>query len=158
MFRIFFACLTFCLLGACNGQQSADISVQNAQIQAPIGGRDVTLGGFEISAAGQDITLMSASSPAVKKIELHTMTQTDGVMKMRRLEDGLTIRAGDTLTLGSGGPHLMIFGLDPALQAGDMVEISVNYSQGGRIQPPLSLNAVIYGLGEEREDHSGHGS
>jgi len=155
MLRIFLACLTVCSLSACGGPQSADISVKNVQIQDPIGGRDVTLGGFEVSATGQDITLISASSPAAQKIELHTMTQTDGVMQMRRLEDGITIRAGETQKLGSGGPHLMIFGLDPTLKAGDTVEVSVNYKQGGRVQPPLSLNAKIYSLGE---DHSGHGS
>lgn len=155
MFRTILACLSLCLLSACGGEHRADVSIQNAQIQEPIGGRDVTLGGFEISASGEDIKIISASSPASDKIELHTMTQTDGVMKMRRLEDGITIRAGQSEKLGRGGPHLMIFGLDPALKAGDTVQISVNYTQGGSTQPPLSLSAKITSLGE---DHSGHGS
>jgi len=155
MFRSLLACLCLSLLASCGGSHNADVSFQNAQVQAPVGGRDVTLGGFEISATGENITLVHASSPAAEKIELHTMAEEDGVMKMRRLENGITIRAGETLTLGRGGPHLMIFGLDPALKAGDTLQISVTYKQGGRVEPPLSLNAKIYSLGE---DHAGHGS
>lgn len=146
-----------CLLvvTACSGAPAPDISIQNAHIQAPLGGRDVTLGGFEITAIGADIKLLGATSTAATKIELHTMTETDGVMKMRRLEDGINVPAGDTVTLGRGGAHLMVFGFDDTLQAGDSVTLELAYEQGGQAQSPISLTAIIQDIGE---DHSAHGS
>jgi copper(I)-binding protein len=83
------------------------------------------------------------------------MTQTDGVMKMRRLEDGINVPAGDTVTLGRGGAHLMVFGVDDSLQIGDSVTLDVTYEQGGERQTPISLTARVRDIGE---DHSAHGS
>ncbi len=57
-------------------------------------------------------TLVSVSTPAAERGEIHDMTMTDdGVMKMRHLADGLEIPAGGTVELKPGGMHLMFLGL-----------------------------------------------
>lgn len=159
--RLIIVLLPILLLGlaACGNAPTPDVAIKNGHVQAPLGGRDVTLGGFEIEAIGADIKIISAQSQSTAKIELHTMTNADGVMQMRRLEDGITVPAGETLVLGRGGPHLMMFGLDGALGAGDTVGLTIAYEQSGKAQPPITVSAKIMPLGEDPADlHSGHGS
>jgi periplasmic copper chaperone A len=60
--------------------------------------------------------LLSVSSPAAKKAELHTMEMSGVVMKMRPLAS-LDIPAGQPVTLKPGGEHIMLLGLNGPLQS-----------------------------------------
>ena len=46
------------------------------------------------------------------------MAMTDGVVRMRRLEQGLEIGAGQSVELKPGGHHLMFMGLGQPLEQG----------------------------------------
>lgn len=146
--RITLSALALTLIAACGGSPSSDVDISAARITEPITGRTVSLGGFEVTANGNDARLIAVSSKAAKRIELHTMLNEDGVLKMRRLKDGLTVSAGDTLTLGSGGPHLMVFGLDKELVAGDTVVLDVTYEQDAATKT-VSVQSIIQTLGDE---------
>lgn len=148
--RLMHGLLVLTLVAACGGSEPASVDIDAARITEPITGRTVSLGGFQIAANGEDAQLISVTSQAAKRIELHTMLNEDGVMKMRRLKGGLTISAGETLTLGSGGPHLMVFGLGDGLVPGDVVELEVTYAQGGDTET-VSVQSVIQTLGQETD-------
>jgi len=62
------------------------LSYTDAFVMEPIGGRDMTMGGINLSVEGGDVTLTSASSTSIGTIELHTMAMTDGKMQMRQVE------------------------------------------------------------------------
>lgn len=100
------------------------IEIDGLYVIEPLGGRDVTAGGGTISVIGPSVELIAASGPDADAIELHTHEMTDGVAQMRKV-DGFQISQGSPLALGSGGPHLMIFGTSEAVQAGEEVEISL---------------------------------
>ena len=146
--RTILAVLTLILVAACGRAPSSDVDISAARITEPITGRTVSLGGFEVKAIGEDMRLLSVSSEAASRIELHTMLNEDGVLKMRRLPDGLTVAAGETATLGSGGPHLMVFGLRDDLVAGDEITLQITYEQAGQTRT-RSVGSVIQSLGAE---------
>ena len=142
--------LALILIAACGAPVSEDVEIRNAHITEPISGRTVSLGGFEIAAFKEDAVLIEVASSAADRIALHTMLNEDGVMKMRPLPDGLTIQAGQSITLGGGGPHLMVFDLRDDLVAGDKINLDVTYKQKDQIQT-VTVETVIQSLGDEIE-------
>ena len=151
--------LTACMLAllvAC-GAQTPGIEAETAYIVSPIGSRNVTLGGLEIKAIGEDIRLLSASSPMAERIEIHTSLTTEtGRLQMRRLDD-LTIEVDQTVTLGPGGVHLMVFGFAPELAPGDALDLTLHYQQGGDTRAQ-TVTARVTELGDGTGSHAAHGS
>ncbi|WP_395794524.1 copper chaperone PCu(A)C [Aquimonas sp.] len=71
--------------------------------------------------------LLGASSPRASSIEIHTMVEVDGVMRMRRLTDGIEIAAGAQIALKPGAEHLMFFNPDPAFSEGERIAVILNF-------------------------------
>ncbi|NND49022.1 MAG: copper chaperone PCu(A)C [Rhizobiales bacterium] len=101
--------------------------------------------------------VVSASSPLADRVELHTHTMIDGVMKMRPVGT-IEVPAKGEVELAPGGLHLMIMGLKEAPKPGEVLPVSVVFEQAGSID--LEFNVV-----EPREpspapamDHSTHGA
>lgn len=163
--RTLFSCFALILLVACGAEtpgHGAQMKADTAYIIAPLGGRDVTLGGLVLVAGEADLRLASVESPSAERIEIHTMSMSeDGAMQMRKL-DALSLQAGSEISLGRGGPHLMVFGLDPALKEGDMVDLILSLEHGGRAPETRTLAAEIVGFGHEpaseNSNKAGHGS
>ena len=83
---------------------------------------------------GADDLLKSASSPKAKSVELHQTTMTaDGVMQMRKVEDGLPVEAGASLVLAPGGTHFMLLGLEDALEAGEDLIVTLEFAKAGLV-------------------------
>ena len=74
--------------------------------------------------------LLSASSPAAKKAELHTMEMAGMIMKMRPIA-GLDIPAGQPVALKPGGEHIMLVGLQQPLREGQSFTLTVNFEKAG---------------------------
>jgi periplasmic copper chaperone A len=113
-----------------------------------------TVGQGRISAAYMTIAnkgdagdrLKSARTPKAKAVELHQTTMTaDGVMQMRKVEDGLPIEAGASLVLEPGGAHLMLLGLEDALRAGEELILTLEFANAGVVDVtvPVSANAPV---------------
>ena len=75
--------------------------------------------------------LLSATSPDADKVELHEMRMDAGVMRMRRIDGGLAIAPGGTLTLAPGGFHLMFIGPKHPFVAGETVTATLRFERGG---------------------------
>jgi periplasmic copper chaperone A len=74
--------------------------------------------------------LLSVSSPAAKKAELHTMEMSGVVMKMRPLAS-LDIPAGQPVTLKPGGEHIMLLGLNGPLHEGQSFPLTLTFENAG---------------------------
>ena len=55
--------------------------------------------------------LLSVSSSAAERVELHTVETKDGVAKMRQVEGGIALPAGGEVKLAPGGYHVMFLKL-----------------------------------------------
>jgi len=98
-------------------------------------------GGFVeiVNAGSEDDRLVAASSNVAAKVELHEMSVTDGVMKMRELENGIVIPAGETVALKPGGLHIMFMGLNQSFEEGASVPVVLTFENAGNVAVDLSV-------------------
>jgi hypothetical protein len=89
--------------------------------------------GVLANASDADVTLVSASSPAAPRMELHEMAMTDSGMVMRQKDGGFVVPAGGSVTLEPGGYHLMFMDITAPIQAGDEVPITLTFDDGSTL-------------------------
>ena len=107
-----------------------------------------TTAGMPSSAAYLKITnngisndqLIAARAAIAKRIEIHSMEMDNGVMRMRAINSGLSIAAGDSLTLTPGGYHIMLMGLYTDLAPGTKHEIILVFEKAGEIKITATAN------------------
>jgi copper(I)-binding protein len=96
---------------------------------APVAGGFLTL----TNTGPEDDRLIGVESAIAKESQIHEMAMEGDVMKMRQLEDGLVIPAGETVTLAPGGFHLMFMGLTSAIAEGDAVPVTITFEKAGSV-------------------------
>ena len=120
-----------------------DIAVKQAWSRATPKGAKVAGGYLAIENRGiQPDRLLSASSSAAAKVEIHQMALQDGIMTMRPLDDGLTIPADATVALAPGGDHIMFVGLNAPFEEGQRVPVSLNFERAGKIDTTFEVGSV----------------
>ena len=130
-----------------------DLRLSGAYARATLPNAPVAGGFLTITNEGEtDDRLLSASSDASTRVELHEMSMEDGVMKMRQLPDGLTIPAGGTVDLAPGGMHLMFMELMQSFDEGTSVEVTLMFEQAGVVTMTLPVGAT----NAKGADHFGH--
>lgn len=93
------------------------------------------------NAGAADCTLTGASTDAAEKAELHTTKDMgDGIMKMSRIEGGITIPAGAEHALARGGDHVMLMGLTSPLKNGDEVALALDFGACGTVEAVLPVD------------------
>jgi len=85
-----------------------------------------------------DDALVSATSSAADKVELHETKNEAGVMTMRPI-DKVPVPAGGAVEMKPGGYHVMLLGLKRDLNPGDSVPVTLMFQKAG----PITVNAAI---------------
>ena len=75
--------------------------------------------------------IISLSSPAADRVEVHTTVNEGGTMKMRPTTS-LALPPNETVAFQSGGTHIMLIGLRAPLVAGEHIELTVQLRAAGR--------------------------
>lgn len=99
-----------------------EFTISNAFIKMPRPGVDVTAG-FATVKATSDLKVIEVSNKNFKKIELHSMKMTNGVMEMRKLTEP-KLSPNSPLVLSPGNDHLMLFGLKKKLEPGEKLDLT----------------------------------
>lgn len=99
--------------------------------------------------------LISASSPAASKVEVHEMAMDKGVMKMRPVNDGLSVAPGQSVTLAPGGYHFMMIGLRAPLKKGETVPLTLKFEKAGEVKVTLDIEGI--GAMGDRAGQTMHG-
>lgn len=86
--------------------------------------------------------LTGGSTPVAGRVEIHTMTMENDVMRMRQLADGLEIPAGGQVTLKPGSFHVMLMDLKQPLKAGDKVPLTLTFAGAGTVDTELEVRAA----------------
>ena len=76
--------------------------------------------------------LISGTTAASERLELHTMAMEGDVMKMRQVE-GIDIPAGATVELKPGSFHVMFMGLKAPMKLGDKVPVTLKFAKAGEV-------------------------
>lgn len=122
------------MLAAC-GAQEPPVVVSDVEITKPVPGRHMSAG-FLVVTNNTDaaIHITSVQSPQFDSVEIHETTVTDGISRMRELEE-LLVPAHGSVTLERGGKHLMLMrprDLDDSVTlqflSGDAPVLTVDYS------------------------------
>lgn len=78
--------------------------------------------------------LLSGSSAAVQRVEVHEMKIAEGVMRMRPVNGGIPIPSGGSVELAPGGYHIMFIGLKKRLVAGETVPVTLRFERAGTVK------------------------
>ena len=77
--------------------------------------------------------LISASSSLSNRVELHSHTMDNGVMKMRPVES-IEVPANSVTELKSGGYHIMMFDVETLPEKGSKIPLSLTFEKAGEAQ------------------------
>jgi copper(I)-binding protein len=83
--------------------------------------------------------LLSAETDIAEIVEIHSVTNEDGIMKMRSMPNGLELRSEDITVLKPKDNHVMLINLKKQLKAGDEVPLTLKFKHAGE----MKVNAVI---------------
>lgn len=86
--------------------------------------------------------LLSASTNIAARSELHTHINDNSVMRMRKVENGLTIPAHGDLELKPGSYHIMFFDLKHPLKEGDTFPLRLKFQKGGNKTVTVQVRAM----------------
>ena len=112
---------------------AAQVAVTDAWVRGTVTGQKAT-GAFMQLKSAADSTLIGATSPAAKIVEIHEMKQEGGVMKMRAV-DRIALPAGKTVEMKPGGYHVMLMDLVAPLKEGETVPLQLTFEdKAGRKQ------------------------
>ena len=78
-------------------------------------------------------SLIGVTSSFASVGQVHEMKMEDDIMKMRHLEAGLAIPAGETVELSPGGYHIMFMQLTHSLKDGETISASLTFSKAGKL-------------------------
>jgi copper(I)-binding protein len=127
--------------------------IETPWARATPGGAQVGGGYLKITNTGQEPDrLMGGSLPIATSVEVHQMTMSNGVMKMRKMEHGLEINPGQTVELKPGGYHLMFNGLREGLKQGQTIKGTLNFEKAGSIEVEFQV-APIGAMGTQTGGH-----
>ena len=132
------------LCAAAAVQAQTQISVSDAWVRATVPQQKVT-GAFMQLTSTNDARLVDVSSTLAGSAELHQMSMTDNVMKMRQI-DALDLPAGKAVALTPGGYHVMLFDLKAPVKAGDKIPLVLTIEGKDKQRKTMAIIAVARGL------------
>ncbi|MGH1406852.1 MAG: copper chaperone PCu(A)C [Rhodomicrobiaceae bacterium] len=96
--------------------------------------------------------LIGASSPLSDRVELHTHLKEDGVMKMRKMKDGIIVKPGETLHFKPAGNHIMLMSMKEKLKPGATYDLQLKFKDGSTEK----LKVAIKDKDHEKEHRGSH--
>lgn len=128
----------------------AEITVTDAYARAASPNAKSGAAFFVIENTGaEDDQLIDARSDIAAKVELHThIAGNDGVMQMRRDEDGFPVPANGHHALARGGDHVMFMGLKESFDQGKVIRVTLVFQKAGEIEVDIPVDL-------ERQDAHG---
>jgi uncharacterized protein YcnI len=120
-----------------------DLVIASPWTRATPGGAKIAGGYLKITNNGKSSDrLVSATSAGAHHVEIHEMSMNDGVMKMRPLADGLTVKPGETVELKPGGFHMMFMDIKQPLKQGDTLKATLTFEKAGKLDLNFNVRAI----------------
>ena len=118
------------------------IVISGARIRVPPPGA-ATAAGYATITNTSDAPdrLIGGSTQAAARLELHEMSMTGGVMRMRPIVGGLAIGPRQTVALAEGGRHFMLVSPRRRLKAGDRVPATLRFQTVGAVPVTFKVGA-----------------
>ena len=134
-------------ISACSQGEPA-VNVTDAVVRLPAVQGNPGAAYFTLRANHTPMRLLGVSSPQIQRIELHESEMVGGRMRMNPMED-TSFTAEGVKVFEEGGPHAMLFGINPAVQAGGTVRITFDFDNA----PDVTMDVPV----ETAGGMGGHG-
>ena len=135
----FIALFVLMILTACNPFASNDIQIKDAfSYEVP---ENFPAGAVFMVIDNNtevDDRMVDFKTDVAGRVELHTMSNTNNIMSMRRVNDYI-IPAGQTHELKPGGDHVMLFKMKQALVAGDKYMGIAVFENAGEVPVTIDI-------------------
>jgi copper(I)-binding protein len=145
--------------GASHHHHAADavtagaLRIEQPWSRATPGGAKVAGGYVRITNTGSEPDRLTGGSVSVAgRFQVHEMSESGGVARMRHLERGLAIPPGATVELKPGGYHLMFLDLKEPLKEGQTFRGTLHFEKAGSV--PLEYH--VLSIGARSAGESGH--
>lgn len=103
-----------------------------------------------------DDRLLGAESAIAARVEIHThVKKPGGVLSMQRVDGAIAVPAQGQVAFSPGGLHVMAFGLNRAILAGETIPITLIFERAGP-QEVLFTAGIPARPVEQQQPHSGH--
>jgi copper(I)-binding protein len=123
--------------------EAGQLLIEQAWTRATPGGAKVGAGYMSIINHGDAADrLIAGESEIAERVEIHTMTMENGVMRMRQLKEGLVLAPKSITDLKPGGYHLMFIGLKKAIKQGDSIALQLTFEKAGTVDLTLAAAAI----------------
>jgi periplasmic copper chaperone A len=135
-------------------ETAATVTVGDAWVKAVDTGMTSAFGHLA-NTGSDDVRIVSATSPAAGRVELHEVVSDGAAMVMREKDGGIVIPAGAEIDLQPGGDHLMLMDVTEPLVPGNDVEIVATFDDGSTL--PITAQVRDFAGAEENYEHGDHG-
>lgn len=117
-----------------------DLTISNPMIRATPVNAPVSGGYMTITNGGADDDRMTGVAvDFARESQIHEMKMDGDVMKMREIDGGLVIPAGETVVLQPGGFHIMFMKLDQQLKQDQRFDAKLTFENAGTVDVTLTV-------------------
>jgi copper(I)-binding protein len=133
-------------------EYNSNIIIEAPYVRASIPGTSLTSAYMSIENKNNEaLILTGVSSLLSDRIEIHQHTMSDGMMKMRKVEQ-LVIEGQSSVVLQPMGYHLMIFNVKKALLPEEDVSLTLHFKQ----QKDIVITIPVRSIKQERQAKKQH--
>jgi len=135
--------------------QAADIQIEHqyARAASPIAKSGAAFMHIMNNGTEND-RLVAVRTDVATTPELHTHIMEDGIAKMREVEGGFEVLAGDSTILERGSLHIMLMGLTRPFIHGEAITLTLIFQHAGEITIDIPIDNERQGNTEMNLDHS----
>ena len=139
---IFLAAIFFATAAFAHSFEKGDLQIRHPWSRATPPGAKVGIGYLEIRNNGaQPDRLLSATSPAAKRVEMHITEQAGEVAKMRQLR-AFEVPGRERLALEPGGAHLMLVDIVQPLKKGERFSMTLRFERAGEVEVQFEVQEM----------------
>lgn len=97
---------------------------------------------FTLEGGAADATLVSVSTDAAIRVELHESMAASGGMMTMDAVPAVPVKAGATVAFTPGGKHAMLFDVNPRVKPGARVPLTFAFADGTKLRAEASVIAA----------------
>ena len=126
---------------------TAHVAAEAAWVRTTAGTKDPSMTAAFMTILNNSeatVQLTSVDCPGAGIVQLHQMVMQSGKIVMQEIKGGIPVPAGTPTRLAPGGYHIMLMKLQKGFAIGDMVDLTLHFSDGGslEVQAPVKQDAA----------------
>lgn len=132
--------------------EAEELMIMDPWIRASAPGDQMGAGYMVIHNRGTETArLVGVAGEVADRIELHTHTQVDGLMRMIEVES-VEIAAGEQVAFEPGGFHVMFMGIADQFEAGDTHSLTLEFDGTDAMEVEFTVQPIDYSGEMDHDD------